>query len=132
MKSTQPSNSVGPSEIIIAVQSAILGLMGLAGMMAVGPVNAGFKALRDKESMVAIITDNGLTTDKVQVDLSQVQAIVSNYEFVCIVAMCIGGLVFGASVARIFIKKNAKTTTSATPDRLPKRPAAPARRKGSR
>lgn len=131
MKSTQPS-SVGPSEIIIAVQSAILALMGLAGMMAVGPVNAGFRALRDKESMVAIITDDGITSDKVQVDLSQVQAIVRNYEFVCLLAMCIGGLVFLASLGRIYLKRNAKTPTSTAPDRLPKRPAASARGKSRR
>lgn len=106
--------------------------MGLAGMMAVGPVNAGFRALRDKESMVAIITDDGITSDKVQVDLSQVQNIVRNYEFVCLLAMCIGGLVFLASVGRIYLKRNAKTPTSTTPNRLPKRPAAPARGKGRR
>lgn len=131
MKST-PQSSVGPSEVIITVQSAILALMGLAGMMAVGPVNAGFRALRDKESMVAIITDDGITSDKVQVDLSQVQNIVRNYEFVCLLAMCIGGLVFIASVGRIYLKRNAKTPTSTTPNRLPKRPAAPARGKGRR
>ena len=131
MKSTPPSSNVSPSEIIIAVQSAILALMGLAGMMAVGPVNAGFKALRDKESMVAIITDDGITSDKVQVDLSQVQAIVRNYEFVCLLAMCIGGMVFTVSLVRIYLKRNAKTTAHPAPDRVPKR-AAGTRDKGRR
>ena len=132
MKSTPPSSNVSPSEVIIVVQSAILALMGLAGMMAVGPVNAGFRALRDKESMVAIITDDGITSDKTQVDLSQVQSIVRNYEFVCLLAMCIGGMVFVVSLIRIYLKNNAKATTSPAPNRLSKRPATPARGKGRR
>ena len=94
------------AELIIGTQSLILALVGLAGFMAVSPVNQGFKALRDKDSMVAIVTDKGLTTDKVDIDMSAVERIINNYETVCMTAMCLGFVVFIFTILRYLSKTN--------------------------
>jgi hypothetical protein len=96
----------GVAELIIGTQSLILAFVGLAGFMAVNPVNRGFQALRDKDSMVAIVTDKGLTTDKVEVDMSSVERIIKNYESVCMTAMCIGFIVFIFTILRHLSKIN--------------------------
>ena len=103
---SKPNPKSGTAEIIIGTQSLILALVGLAGYMAVSPVNQGFKALRDKDSMVAIVTDKGLTTDRVDIDMSSVQQIINNYECVCMTAMCLGFIVFVFTILRYLSKTN--------------------------
>jgi hypothetical protein len=120
MSKPKPAPKSGIAEVIIATQSALLGLVGLAGMMAVGPVLQGFNALRDRDSAVAIVTDKGITTDKTEVDLTQVFSIIQNYKAVCLTAMCLGGMVFVATLVRIYQKRNETTTATATANRLPK------------
>jgi len=111
MPTKKPAPRKGIAELIIATQSALLALVGLAGMMAVNPVLQGFNALRDRDSAVAIITDKGITTDKTEVDLMQVYSIIQNYKAVCLISMCLGGMVFVATLVRIYQKRNEITTT---------------------
>jgi hypothetical protein len=126
MPTKPPVPKRGIAELIIATQSALLALVGLAGMMAVTPVLQGFNALRDRDSAVAIVTDKGITTDKTEVDLTQVFSIIQNYRSVCLVAMCLGGMVFIATLIRIYQKRNEIiTTTSRAPRSMPKRPSKP-------
>ncbi len=111
MPTKKPAPRKGIAELIIATQSALLALVGLAGMMAVNPVLQGFNALRDRDSAVAIITDKGITTDKTEVDLMQVYSIIQNYKAVCLIAMCLGVMVFVATLVRIYQKRNEIITT---------------------
>ena len=125
MPTKQPVQKRGIAELIIATQSALLALVGLAGMMAVTPVLRGFNALRDRDSAVAIITDKGITTDKTEVDLTEVFSIIQNYRAVCLVAMCLGGMVFIATIVRIYLKRNEIITIPSSPPRsVPKRARA--------
>lgn len=122
MQTKQPVQKRGIAEVIIATQSALLALVGLAGMMAVTPVLQGFNALRDRDSAVAIITNKGITTDKTEVDLTEVFSIIQNYRAVCLVAMCLGGMVFIATLVRIYQKRNEIITIPSSPPRsVPKR-----------
>ena len=109
-KKPNPSGSV--HELIIAVQAAMLFLVGLAGYMATSPVNDGFRALRDRDSAVAIVTDKGITTDKVEVDLRTVEKIIQNYELVCYMISCIGLIVLVGVVGRTYIRMYGKTKAS--------------------
>ena len=131
MPTKQPAPKRGIAELIIATQSALLALVGLAGMMAVNPVLQGFNALRDRDSAVAIVTDKGITTDKTEVDLTQVYSIIQNYKAVCLTAMCLGGMVFIATIIRIYQKRNEITIApSRAPVGVPKRAAKPRTAKG--
>lgn len=109
MSRKKPNPSASVTELIIAVQASILFLVGLAGYMATSPVNDGFNALRDRDSAVAIVTDNGITTDKATVDLRTVERIIQNYELVCYMIACIGLIVLAGVVGRTYIRIYGKT-----------------------
>lgn len=92
------------SEAIISIQSVFLLLFGIAGLMATGTVVAGFKAMRDLDSAVALITDGAIVTDKTTVSVERVEGIINNFQLVCLTSLTIGTVVAVATVARLIIK----------------------------
>jgi hypothetical protein len=100
------SRSVKPavSETIISVQSVFLLLFGVAGMMATSTIVAGFRAMRDLESAVTLITDNAVVTDKEVVSVERVEGIINNFQLVCLTSLTIGSVVVLATVVRLVIK----------------------------
>lgn len=109
MSQNKPKSDGSVHEVIIAVQAVMLFLVGLAGYMATDPVHRGFDALRDRDSAVAIVTDKGITTDKVDVDLRMVEKIIQNYELVCYVACAIGLIVLAGVLGRTYKRMYGKT-----------------------
>ena len=103
------TQSVSVAEAIIITQSIFLCLVGIAGWMASAPVNDGFAALRDRDSAVAIVTDKGITTDKTEVDLRNVEKVLKNYETVCLTIGAIGLIVLVGTIGRAYIKPHGKT-----------------------
>jgi hypothetical protein len=102
------TQNVSIAEAIIITQSVFLCLVGLAGWMASAPVNDGFAALRDRDSAVAIVTDKGITTDKTEVDLRNVEKVLKNYETVCLTIGAIGLIVLVGTVGRAYLKPHGK------------------------
>jgi hypothetical protein len=77
---------------------------GLAGFMAASTVVAGFRAITNANSAVAIITDGAIVTDSGNVSLEQAERIIVNFELVCTSALAIGAIVLAASLVRLFVK----------------------------
>ena len=100
------------SETIISIQSVFLLLFGIAGMMATGTVVAGFKAMRDLDSAVALITDGAIVTDKTTVSVERVEGIINNFQLVCLTSLTIGTVVAVATVARLIIKSRESSNGS--------------------
>jgi hypothetical protein len=122
-----PPEKNGVSETIISIQSVFLLLFGIAGMMATGTIVAGFKAMRDLDSAVTLITDGAVVTDKTTISVERVEGIINNFELVCLTSLTIGIVVAVATVARLILKSKksshgSSTTASASsiakPDRL--------------
>lgn len=113
LKSLPPKQSV--SETIISVQSVFLLLFGIAGMMATSTIVAGFKAMRDLESAVTLITDNAVVTDKEVISVERVEGIINNFELVCLTSLTIGTVVAVATVVRLILKS--KTSSNGSSNR---------------
>jgi hypothetical protein len=109
-KSVLPKRSV--SETIISVQSVFLLLFGVAGMMATSTIVAGFKAMRDLESAVTLITDNAVVTDKEVISVERVEGIINNFELVCLTSLTIGTVVVVATVVRLMLKSRTSSNGS--------------------
>lgn len=109
-KSLPPKQSV--SETIISVQSVFLLLFGIAGMMATSTIVAGFKAMRDLESAVTLITDNAVVTEKEVISVERVEGIINNFELVCLTSLTIGTVVAVATVARLILKSRTSSNGS--------------------
>jgi hypothetical protein len=92
------------AESIILTQSVFLMAFGMAGFMAASTVVAGFKAITNANSAVAIITDGAIVTESETVSLDQAKRIISNFELVCTSALAIGSVVLLASLVRMLIK----------------------------
>jgi hypothetical protein len=100
------------SETIISIQSVFLLLFGIAGMMATGTIVAGFKAMRDLDSAVTLITDGAVVTDKTTVSVERVEGIINNFQLVCLTSLTIGTVVAVATVARLIIKSRKQSNGS--------------------
>jgi hypothetical protein len=96
------------SEKIIIAQSFYLLVFGVAGVMATSSVVAGFNALRNLNSAVAIITDKGIVTDQGDVSLEQVTGVIDNFELIAISGIAVGLTVGTATIARLYIKNKLK------------------------
>ena len=92
------------SEVIIATQSFFLFAFGMAGVMATSAVVAGFNALRDLNSAVAIVTDAGIQTESGVVSVERVRGIINNFELVGVCVSVFGFIVCTATCVRIYIK----------------------------
>jgi hypothetical protein len=103
------------SETIISIQSVFLLLFGIAGMMATGTIVAGFKAMRDLDSAVTLITDGAVVTDKTTVSVERVEGIINNFQLVCLTSLTIGTVVAVATVARLIIKSRKQSNGSSKP-----------------
>jgi hypothetical protein len=92
------------SEVIIATQSFFLFAFGMAGIMATSAVVAGFNALRNLNSAVAIVTDEGIATEDGVVNLEKVRGIIMNFELVGICVSAFGFVVCVATCIRMYRK----------------------------
>jgi hypothetical protein len=92
------------SEVIIATQSFFLFAFGMAGIMATSAVVAGFNALRNLNSAVAIVTDEGIATEDGVVNLERVRGIIMNFELVGICVSAFGFIVCIATCVRMYRK----------------------------
>ena len=110
LKSLPPKQSV--SETIISIQSVFLLLFGIAGLMATSTIVAGFNAMRDLDSAVALITDGAVVTDKTTVSVERVEGIINNFQLVCLTSLTIGTVVALATVARLIIKSRKSSNGS--------------------
>ena len=97
------------SETIIATQSVFLFAFGLAGVMATSYVVAGFNALRDVNSAVAIVTDSGITTENGTVSVEAVRGIINNFQLVGISISSFGAIVFTATCIRLYNRNKLKS-----------------------
>lgn len=107
-KTKSPSQPQGRSaaEAIIAIQSVMLLLVGMAGIMSASTIVAGFKAITNANSAVALITDKAVITDTGDnIPIERVEGIVNNFHIVCAVALTIGGIVALASGVRLLLKQ---------------------------
>jgi hypothetical protein len=107
-KATESNGSV--SETIIATQSFFLLAFGLAGVMATSYVVAGFNALRDVNSAVAIVTDAGIQTETETVSVEAVRGIINNFQLVGISVSAFGSIVFAATCIRLYNRNKLKST----------------------
>ena len=103
-KKTKPAGSGSVSETIIATQSFFLFAFGMAAIMATSAVVAGFNALRDLNSAVAIVTDEGVVTENGVVSVEKVRGIIMNFELVGIAVSSFGFIVCVATCIRIYRK----------------------------
>lgn len=92
------------AESIILTQSVFLMVFGMAGFMAASTVVAGFKAITNANSAVALITNGAIVTEHESVSIDQAKRIISNFELVCTSALTIGSVVLLASLLRILLK----------------------------
>jgi hypothetical protein len=92
------------SEVIIATQSFFLFAFGMAGIMATSAVVAGFNALRNLNSAVAIVTDEGIATEDGVVNLERVRGIIMNFELVGICVSAFGFIICVATCIRMYRK----------------------------
>jgi len=99
-KKQNPAGIASVSEQIIFVQSFYLFAFGLAGVMATSSVVAGFDALRDVHSAVAIVTDAGIMTEKGEVSVESVRGIIDNFELIAICAVSFGATILVATFVR--------------------------------
>ncbi len=112
MRKTKKSLSPNPSpkqngvaESIIAIQSTFLLLVGIAGLMSASTIVAGFKAITNANSAVALITDKAVVTDAGDnIPIERVEGIVNNFQIVCVVTLAVGGLIAVASGIRLLLK----------------------------
>ena len=108
-KKPNQTASGNASEVIIATQSFFLFAFGMAGIMATSAVVAGFNALRNLNSAVAIVTDEGIATEDGLVNLERVRGIIMNFELVGICVSAFGFIICTATCIRIYRKmQNAK------------------------
>jgi hypothetical protein len=94
------------SEQIIGFQSLILIAVALSGWLATDSIIASFEAIRDPSSFAAIATDKGLSTDRVEIDLTYTEAIVNNFRFICLTAIAIASIIGFANLIRLLKKDN--------------------------
>lgn len=104
-KKLKPAGTGSVSEVIIATQSFFLFAFGMAGIMATSAVVAGFAALRNLNSAVAIVTDQGIQTEDGVVSVERVSGIINNFELVGVCVSTFGIVVCVATCVRIY-KKN--------------------------
>jgi hypothetical protein len=109
-KKLKPAGTGSVSEVIIATQSFFLFAFGMAAIMATSAVVAGFAALRNLNSAVAIVTDEGIQTEDGVVSVERVSGIINNFELVGVCVSVFGLIVCVATCIRIYKRKqsNAK------------------------
>jgi hypothetical protein len=88
-------------EAIIFAQSIFLTAVGVSGFIASSSVVAGMKALTNKDSMVAFITDDSLITDAGTVTTDSALAVANNFEFICVISLTIGIVIGTANLFRV-------------------------------
>lgn len=101
-KPTKVKSNGSGSEFIIATQSFFLFAFGMAAVMATSAVVAGFNALRDVHSAVAIVTDEGIQTEHGIISVERVRGIVNNFELVGICVSVFGFVVCVATCIRMY------------------------------
>jgi hypothetical protein len=73
--------------------------------MSATTIVAGFKAITNANSAVALITDKAVITDVGDsVPIERVEGIINNFQIVCVITLAIGGIVALASGVRLFLK----------------------------
>lgn len=107
-KKLKPAGTGSVSEVIIATQSFFLFAFGMAGIMATSAVVAGFAALRNLNSAVAIVTDEGIQTEDGVVSVERVSGIINSFELVGVCVSVFGLVVCVATCIRIY-RKTRKT-----------------------
>lgn len=93
------------NEQIIAVQSAVLIAVALAGYMASDSIIESFNAIKDPNSYATIRTPNGIMTEHTDIDLTTCEAIVSNFRFICLTSIAIAVTIGTTNIIRI-LKRN--------------------------
>jgi hypothetical protein len=79
--------------------------IGIAGLMSATTIVAGFKAITNANSAVALITDKAVITDVGDsIPIERVEGIINNFQIVCVITLAIGGIVALASGVRLFLK----------------------------
>lgn len=113
-KKIKPAGNGSVSETIIATQSFFLFAFGMAAIMATSAVVAGFNALRDLNSAVAIVTDEGVVTENGVVSVEKVRGIIMNFELVGIAVSVFGFIVCVATCIRIYNKRKSASPKART------------------
>ena len=104
-KPQSQSLNASAAETIIAIQSGFLLAIGIAGLLSATTIVAGFKAITNANSAVALITDKAVVTDAGDsIPINQVEGIINNFQIVCALTLTIGGIVALASGVRLFLK----------------------------
>jgi hypothetical protein len=81
-------------------------LVGIAGILSATTIVAGFKAITNANSAVALITDKAVITDAGDnIPIERVEGIVNNFHIVCAIALTIGGIVALASGIRLLLRQ---------------------------
>lgn len=113
-KKLKPAGSGSVSEVIIATQSFFLFAFGMAAIMATSAVVAGFNALRDMNSAVAIVTDEGIVTENGVVSVERVRGIVDNFGLIGVSVSGFGFIVCVATCIRIYSKMKSASPKART------------------
>ncbi len=117
-KKIKPAGSGSVSEVIIATQSFFLFAFGMAAIMATSAVVAGFNALRDMNSAVAIVTDEGIVTEGGVVSVERVRGIVDNFGLIGVAVSSFGFIVCVATCIRIYTKMKSASPKARTKKKL--------------
>ena len=100
MKVKRLSN-VAVGEAIILVQSLLLMALGMAAWGASDTIMGCLDVLRNGENMVAFATEDAIVTDTGTISTGAAQAVINNFEIVCLSVMSIGTVVAIASLVRL-------------------------------
>jgi hypothetical protein len=103
MSNKKPKENAN-NEAIIQIQSLMLVLLSMAGLIASDTIIACFNALTNASSAAYIITDNAVVTETQTISIEQCQSIVNNFEFVSYCVFTIGLIIFISSTIRILKK----------------------------
>jgi hypothetical protein len=117
-KKLKPAGSGSVSEVIIATQSFFLFAFGMAAIMATSAVVAGFNALRNLNSAVAIVTDEGVVTEDGVVNVENVRGIIMNFELIGVAVSAFGFIVCIATCIRIYTKMKSASPKARTKKKL--------------
>lgn len=89
------------AEVIILVQSLMLAALGMAAWGATDTIMGCLAVLRNSENMVAFATEDAIVTDTGTISTGAAQAVINNFEIVCLSVMSIGTVVAIASLVRL-------------------------------
>lgn len=107
MEPKQRSQS-GVVETIIILQSILLLCFGLAGFTSSATIVAGFRAMTNPVSHAYFVTDGKVMTEFEEIGTDGAEAVINNFQLVCVTSLTIGAVVLAASLVRLAKKSRSK------------------------